>query len=200
MKIFILSILVVTFISMCFFKKKFWENRYLVLLIISGVALVATLTTNYATRGNLDKKVNTIWEKPMETLNINDSLVIDDFNLTIDKELELAFSQHLVDKDDTITLTKNNHYVLYYGTENHLKIGYRIDGKLKYKYLKDVYIASSENESNADMVKFKQNYNPNTKYWIAGFSLPRVQTVECFYLPPSEYAAIPDSLIRTLPF
>lgn len=200
MKIFILSILVVSFISMCFFKKKFWENRYLILLIIGGVALIATLTTNYATRGSLNKKVNSVWEKPMETFNINDSLVVNDFNLTANKESELTFRQHLVGEDDTTVIRRKTHYLFYYGDEKNLKIGYILNNDLKCNYIKDFYIAPSDNDSTAYVAKLKQNYDPNPKYWTAGFSLPRVQTVICFYIPPTEYAAIPDSLIRKLPF
>ena len=194
-----MSVLVVSFISLCFFKKRFWENRYLVLLISGCVALVVTLTTNYATRGNLDKKVGTIWEKPMNLLSINDSLLINDFNLTVDKELELTFNDHLTSKDDTIVMKRYGSYVLYYGSDNSLKIGYAWGDKLKYEYVKNVYISPSQSDTVAYFTKLKQNYNPEPNYWMAGFSLPRVQTVKCFYIPPKEYAALPDSLIRKLP-
>lgn len=194
MKIFILSILVVSFISLCFFKKRFWENRYLVLLIIGGVALIATLTTNYATRNKLNRNVETIWTVPIEMITLNDSLV-DDSRFTTNKEL--GFSDHYT-LDSTGYVT--SHYFFYYDDESTLRVGYVAKNKQQYKYWKDVYIAPSENDTTAYITKLRQNYDPNPKYWTAGFSLPSVKTIKCIYLPPQEYAMIPDSLIREMPF
>ena len=55
---FILSTILVTIISLCIFKNRFWENRYLVLLIIAGTALVSMITINYAVRGGLPQVAN----------------------------------------------------------------------------------------------------------------------------------------------
>ena len=57
MYIYLISILLVTIISLCFFKKNFWQNRYLILAIIGGVSLVGTLTSGYIVRDRSKTKV-----------------------------------------------------------------------------------------------------------------------------------------------
>ena len=197
MYIFIIAVLLVSFISLCFFKKKFWENRYLVLLISGGVALVATLTTNYATRGNLGTTVETIWEKPIQTFSINDSLTTDSSLVSIDEEL--SFTDHRLLKNDSTMLWTT---VLIHGDEreSYRRVGYYIDDDQKYKYLKDIYLAPSSSDSIAYFAKKRLYYDSKPSKWLADFSLPYIKTIKCFYIPPSQYAAIPDSLIRELPF
>lgn len=196
MFIFITSVIVVSFICYCFFKKKFWENRYLVLTISAGVALVVTLTTNYVIRGKLTTKIETVWTEPIQVMSFNDSLLVDSFALTTDKELKL--SQHLTQGDTTLVPTYSHYLLYYYGGS--LKIGYAQNDDLNYKYWEDIYIASSGNDTVAYYTKEKQYYDSKPNRWLADFSLPVIQTIKCFYLPPSEFAAIPDSLIRELPF
>ena len=71
---FILSFIVTVIISFCFFKSKFWENRYLVLLIGTGVALIATLVLNYSVRGHLSTKTEITFVRPMKVFYIKDTL------------------------------------------------------------------------------------------------------------------------------
>ena len=92
MYIYILSILVVTFISACFFKKRLWENRYLVLLLIGGVALVATLTTNLATRNKLGTEVKTLSKYDIQAMPVDASLVDSSY---FTKKPELGLTEHL---------------------------------------------------------------------------------------------------------
>lgn len=73
MFIFILTVLLTTVISLCFFKKNFWTNRYLILLIIVGVSFIATLTTNYAMRNKLSTRSEINWKKNIHLFYINDS-------------------------------------------------------------------------------------------------------------------------------
>jgi len=199
MYIFLLSILVVSFISLCFFKKRFWENRYLVLLIIGGVALVATLTTNYATRGSLGTKVETIWQKPIQMFAVNDSFIVDTIPISIDEEL--SFIDHRAYSKDTIT-QKTWTTILIHGNkrEDLRKVGYYLEDKAKYKYLEHVYIAPSESDTIAYFTKKRLYYDNKPNKWLADFSLPHIKTIKCFYIPPTQYAALPDSLIRELPF
>ena len=91
-----------------------------------------------------------------------------------------------------------SHYLLYYN-EGSLKIGYAVNGTWDYQYLSSVYLAPSNNEKVAYYSKEKILYKKRSSKWIANISLPRIKTIKCFYLPPSEYAAIPDSLIRKIP-
>jgi hypothetical protein len=194
MYIFILSVLVVSFVSLCFFKKKFWENRYLVLFISGCVAIVATLTTNYATRGKIGTRVETLWEYPIQTMALNDSL-IDNSAFTIDEEL--SFDDHLMMGDTTI-VTKYSHYLFYYNEG--LKIGYAVNNNMKSRDLNCIYIASSNSDSLAYLTKQRVYYKSRESKWVTDFSLPYIKTIRCLYLPPIEYVAIPDSLIRKPPF
>lgn len=198
MYIFIITIILVSIISLCFFKKRFWENRYLVLLISAGVAIVATLTTNYIIRGDLNTNVETIWEKPIDFYSINDSLTSDSSLITINEELNLE--NHRVSENDTTVNIKWTTILIYGDNDESLrKVGYFVNGDDKYEYLKTIYIAPSENDTTAYLVKKRQNYDSKSN-WITRFSLPSIQTIKCFYIPPSQYACIPDSLIRELPF
>ncbi len=196
MYIFILSLLTVSFISLCFFKSKFWENRYLVLLISASVALIVTLTANYITRNKLDTDVEVLSKRDIQLISFKSSLIDSTFFITKDKRLGLA--EHQYKKDSNIKFS-NSHYLLYYNNGN-LKIGYGINDNWRYKYLKDVYIASSNDEKVAYYAKRRKFYKKRSSRWITDFSLPAIQTIKCIYLPPSEYKAIPDSLIHKLPF
>lgn len=193
---FILSILVVSFISLCFFKKRFWENRYLVLLISASVAIVATLTTNYFTRNKLGTNVETIRNERIIAVKLNPSLVDSTVILTKDKNLDLT--QHIFNTKDSTKTPINSHYLFYYDAGS-LKVGFATGSKYRYKYWNAVYIAPSENDSTAYFAKERKYYNKRSSKWIANFSLPFIKTINCLYIPPTEYAAIPDSLIRKIP-
>ena len=77
MLIFTISVILVSFICLCFFKKNFWENRYLVLLICGCVALIATLITNFSVRGHLQTKTEILWNKPLDTFYLPANLFKD---------------------------------------------------------------------------------------------------------------------------
>lgn len=200
--IFILSVILVSFISACFLKKNFWENRYLVLLISAGVALVATLATNYATRDNLETRLEIAWKKPIKTMLLNDSLLRDSYSYAVNEELEASELMANIDTlsaDDTTTF-RLSYYVMYYA-DGLSKIRFRLEKKdrNKFKYWEDIYILPSENDSTAYFAKVKHDYKRNENLWVAGFSLPHIKSYNVLYVPPTEYAAIPDSLIREFP-
>ena len=194
--IFLISVIVVSIICLCFFKKKFWENRYQVLFISGCVAIVATLTFNYATRNSLDKEVKTLWIRDIQVMSLNDSL-IDSTAFTIDKELSLK--DHLFSEDTTKTPIFSCH-MFYYNSDGELRVGFAQDGELDSRSWDNLYFVSSENDTVAYYAKVRLDYDPEPNRWVADFSLPYIKTIRCLYLPPSEYAAIPDSLIRELPF
>lgn len=193
---FILSLLIVSFISLCFFKKRFWENRYLVLLISASVAIVVTLSTNYITRGKLGTNIETIRNERIIAVKLNPSLVDSTIILTKDKNLD--FSQHFINANDSTKTPISSHYLFYYD-DGSLKVGFATGSKYGYKYWNTIYIAPSENDSIAYFTKERQYYNKRSSKWITDFSLPFIKTINCLYIPPSEYAAIPDSLIRKIP-
>jgi len=196
MKIFILSILVVSFISLCFFKKRFWENRYLVLLLIGGVALVATLTTNLATRNKLGTRVKTIKKEDVRVFSVNQHMIDSAYFSTVDHD---RFADHIEAVDSTAP-TRFAHHMFYTNDDDDLCIGFATEDKLKAMQLHYTYIAPSESEGEAYYAKLRQYYNKRSDKWVANISLPFIKTITCLYLPPSEYATIPDSLIRELPF
>jgi len=202
MYIFILSILLVSFISLCFFKSKFWEKRYLVLFIGGAVALVITLTTNFFTRGKIETKIETVWSKPLALFYVNDSLVLDSSRIGVLNK-DLGISDYYVKSKDSIPKTLTS--FLFYDMSNNSgnrKIGFidKKNNKFAYKYIKDIYIAPSESEDTAYYAKVRLKYNPKPNKWVANFSLPPIKTIRCFYVRPSDYKMIPDSLIKKLPF
>lgn len=142
MYIFILSFLLTAFISLCFFKKKFWENRYLILLIGSGVALVATLATNYGIRGNLDTVTESVWEKPLNDFYLNDSLISNQVSLIVGDDVGVY--EHLIFVDDStsgIDSSSQVSTILIYDTHKDYrfwKIGFYYKNKTKMRYHEDV--------------------------------------------------------------
>lgn len=190
----ILSVLLVSFICLCFFKKKFWENRYLVLAISAGVALVATLATNYATRGNYETNIKTVKTEAMQIMYLSDSMLTTDCALTINNEYSPKAHLH---GGDTTKLGRYSPYLFYYDDDD-LKLMFSIDNKIKYRYWKTTYIYPTE-DSVAYLTKQKAYYDNEPNKWIADFSLPNIKKVRCLYLPQEHYATIPDSLIREFP-
>lgn len=192
---FILSLIAVSFISLCFFKKKFWENRYLVLLITASVAIVVTLSSNFIGRNKLGTTTKNIHQK--ELMNIAyDAKLLDTtaYFITNDKNRKLSGHEY-----NTNSKKKRASHYLLYNNEGSLKIGYAVNGTWDYQYVSKVYIAPSNSEKIAYYSKEKVVYKKRSSKWITNISLPRVETIKCFYLPPSQYNAIPDSLIRKMP-
>ena len=221
MLIFILSFLATVIISFCFFKSKFWENRYLVLLIGSGVALAATLTTNLFVRGHLETRTETIWTKPLHTFYLPDSLFLS----------TISYIDIIGANDSCATTKTQTSFLVNYDWYNdHPKeefwrdttkyqrpvsiVLYTMDKKGKDRYFgvfkskykqscygyKSTYLASSGNDTLMYVSKKKLVYSVPPSNWITGFSFPRKETATVLYIPPKEYAMIPDSLIRKLPF
>jgi hypothetical protein len=199
---FALSFITTVIISFCFFKSKFWENRYLVLLIGTGVALSATLVLNYSVRGKLNTKTEIAWKTPIQffyvedsVLNVLDSIAIFknskyDFNKASGKEFER----------DTTKSQKKLSIVFFGSNPKTPLVGYIYKGKTNYNALEDVYIAPSESDTVAYIARKKLVYDVKPNNWITGFSFPRKMAYTCFYISPKEYAKLPQKLIKKLPF
>jgi hypothetical protein len=204
MLIFIISFLLVSVISLCFFKKKFWENRYLVLLIAGSVTFVATLTINLFVRGHFEKRIETIWNKPLYTFYMPDSLINDTIkkSFLVNYDWYSDYNSNEFWKDST----KNQIPVSFVLFTDDVKGNNKIIGTFKspkkqnYYDYNMIYIASSGNDTVKYISKKKLVYSIPPSNWITGFSFPRVKTARILYIPPKEYAMIPDSLIRKLPF
>lgn len=204
MNIFITSIIVVSLIGLCFFKKSFWENRYLLLMIIGVVALVATTTTNYIVRGKYDIIAELIKEKQLKQYHVPDSLLTDGIPFQTNEEFSWSDFNHAdsttVDSIETETL---KHSIVFYDMhkdEPYWKIGFIVNNNETYEYWEDVYIMQSPNDSLVYFSKLKLVYDfSNASNWISKHSIPRRKTIKCLYIPKAEYEMIPDSLIRELP-
>lgn len=216
MLIFILSFVATVIVSLCFFKSKFWENRYLVLLIGAGVALVATLTTNYIVRGHLETKVETIWSKPIYTFYMPDSVYFKYGFQHMDSLSPEQVKLKFIKDYDWYTQHKNTEFwrdttkkqtpvsFLLYTSDK--KGSNKYFGVFKSEYKQEnydyetTYIMSSGNDTLRYISKKKLVYSVPPSNWITGVSFPIIKTARILYVPPKEYALIPDSLIKKLPF
>jgi hypothetical protein len=212
--------IIVAIVCLIIFKNEFWENRYLVLLIGSVVAFVAILSTNFSVKNNLETKVVTNWSKPIQIMNLTDYLFVSDSatvaKITLDlknyfcedstSRTILTTNQIIVGSDtiyqtDTIVASniKHSNYFIYTHNEK-LKVVYTEDGgDVDYYYLADLYIIPSESDTVAYIIKKTKYYDPNTK-WVAGLSLPKIETIKCLCIPPTEYNKIPKSYLKDVPF
>jgi hypothetical protein len=219
MLIFPISVIAVIIIALCFYKSKFWENRYIILSIIGGVALVATLTANFIARGHLTTRVVTVWEKPLFDFYMPDSILFkygfQHMDSLSPEQVKLKFIKNYdwysdfdankFIRDTTISQTKVG-FVLYTADKKGKE---PFIGVFKKKYKQDyydfrevneLYVASSDNDTLRYVAKKKLMYNVPKNNWLTGFSYPKVKSIRVFYFPPKEFALIPDSLIRKLPF
>jgi hypothetical protein len=211
---FILSVILTSFICLCFFKKNFWENRYLVLLISGGVALVATTTINFAVRGHLSTKTETTWVKPMKTFYVSTDLMLKDMphldslspeqvKLPIIKDYDYYNSHKATEfyKDTTKKQTPVTILFYQYGKTKEVYVGtFTAKGNQDYWLLEDVYLQRSSADTVAYVSKKKQYYDVKPNNWITGFSIPRKSVITILHVPPREFDMIQDSLIRPIPF
>jgi len=201
---FIVSVIVVTIISLCFFKKNFWENRYLILLICGGVAFFATLTINLSVREHLPTKSVVIDKTPLYKFYVQDSLLMektfdycDYYNYFND-----CNTNEFKYKKDSLHEQVELHLIFYMQkikSSKTLMIGVFDDKTSECNYeFGDVYIAPSA-DTTAYIIKKKLVYDIKSK-WISEIGLPRVSTIRVIYIPKNEYKVIPDSLIRKIPY
>jgi len=208
---FILSAIITSIISLCFFKNKFWENRYLVLLIICGVAFVATLVTNFIVRGSLQTRTEIITTSPLHTFFTQKSLFKDYHK----SHVVLGFNYYenhnateFFKRKDTLHKQFPITILFYTNDTNDVKLKNFHVGTFCKSYQQDydkwneVYIAPSQSDTIAYRCEKKLIYDiPKSKSsWLVGFSLPSIKTITILYIPPKEYKLIPDSLIRKIPF
>jgi hypothetical protein len=201
MFIFLISIAVTVIVSFCFFGKRFWENRYLVLLIIACVSLVSTLVANYAARGKLETKVEVLSKKPLHTFYIRDSLFADTLKTRLVKNWDFYKGKASIfdNYKDTVNRQTPVTFIIYTKKKG-MYVGHFKKGVQSLEIFKNVYFAPSSADSVAYVCKKKLVYVVPPNNWLTGFSLPRISTVKILYVPPEEYALIPDSLIRKIPF
>lgn len=204
MLIFIISVILTSIVCLCFFKKNFWENRYLVLLISAGVAIVATLVVNFSVRSKLQTKSVVVWDNSLHTFYVQDSLLIDSLNSPIIKDFNYYrhdVSEFILNENDTIH-KQIPVKVLFYTVDDKLFVGFfnEVDNQSYQKVDKNVYFVESDSDSVSYYCRKKLIYDVKPNNWITGFSLPRINTIKVFYIPPKYFTTIPDSLINKPPF
>ena len=206
---FIISVIVVSFICLCFFKKSFWENRYLVLLISGCVALIATLAINFSVRGKLQTKSEITTTKVMAIFYMPKDLVVNNFDTIHGKLNSIKHFDWYGDynaKDFYKDTNKKQIPVtmILYSYGKHLQYRYigvmSARGNQDYCNVDAIYFVKSSADSIAYITKKKLYYDVKPNNWITGFSIPRKSSITIFHVPPKEFALIPDSLIRPIPF
>ena len=110
-------------VCLIIFKKDFWVKRYLILLIGTVVAFVAILSTNFSIKNNLDTKVVINWTKPIQKMNLVDSLFVSDSVIVAKNSLELNdyFCEDTIENPNI-----NQNYFIYTRNEK-LRIVYNED-------------------------------------------------------------------------
>jgi hypothetical protein len=203
MLLFIITVLVVSLIALCFWGKRFWEYRYIVLLIIACVSLVATIVVNYSVRGRLETKTEILRTRPLSVFHMNKTFFKDGStntrlikNWNFYKESSKIFATDTSQKQVPVT------FILYTTGKKYkvLNIGFFKNGVQNCDLFDNLYIAPSRADSIHYFCKKRLVYDVSPNNWLTGFSMPRKSTLKVLYVPPSEYALIPDSLKRKLPY
>ena len=218
MLIFVSSFIATVIISLCFFKSRIWDNRYLVLSIGAGVALVATLATNYVIRGSLATKSEVVWQKPIYKFYMPDSVWLKSISYLDTKDslhntnaqLSFIVDYRWYDKHDAkefyrdTTKLQNAVSIVLYAADKKGKNRYfgvfRTERKQDWYGADNTYLASSGYDSLRYVQKKKPVYQIPPSKWLTAMSLPRANEEVIIFLPPKEYAMIPDSLIKKIPF
>jgi hypothetical protein len=203
MYIFLLSVIIVSFIAYCFFKSKFWENRYLVLLLISGVALVSTFTTNVVLKDKNKVKVEISNIKSIKPFYFSeklkkDSVIYEGQFMLLNDNDSLFDGDYISIANDSITDIKT---IIFIADSTEVKkVGFlNRKNKLSYYYFDNVYIVPSESDTISYVATRNLRYDVKSSKWTKA-KLPKIETIKCLYIPPSEYSELPDSLKREIKF
>lgn len=190
---FILSFIIVGIISKCFFKKNFWENRYIVLLIGSIVALVATITINMITRNDLPKYGVIVKNYKIKSFYMPDTILNDTSNkkgiVLLNYELQEIKSYG---KDTAKMQTKVNFII--FKKKNNATAYVLLNNKIY--DIKSIYIDSTKS-NDPYLTKMKIVYKSNNK-WSNDLGIPRLKNVLILNLPKKDFLTVPDTLINKL--
>jgi hypothetical protein len=169
--------------------------------MIGGVALVATLTTNYIVRRHLKTEAVIVWKIPIKLFYASDSLFTDSSSLIKNTKFDFdkQYANNFLKKDTTHH--KRTIAIVLYDKLKSRKIGYiKSNHKTTYVYFNEYYIAPSISDSIAYIIKKNLKYVVKGINWIRESGFPAKSSYTCIYIPPKQYALLPDSIIRKLPF
>lgn len=202
MGIFILAFLATAFISLCFFKQRFWENRFIVLAIGAGVAFIATLTTNYVVKDKSNIKSEIIWSIPLHNLAMDSTKISNGLPLIEN----LDDFQSTLSETDSIK-TYNYPFLIHRRKEGEsIRVSYffkkeedstTTNGTIS---LSKVYFLPNTVDTLSYFRKVKINYNVESSKWRSNLGLPRLKTMYCFFVQPEMFESLPDSVKQELPY
>jgi hypothetical protein len=196
---FILTVLVVSFIAFCFFKRDFWENRYLVLFLSVIASFIINLATNYAVISKLPTKVEYSYKSNLRMLNVPDSALVDGTMFAKNKKLKFDDmpTKYFLKKDTN----RQKMLLLFFGED---KVGFlcNVDsGKnnISSANLKGIYFESSGSDSVAYFCTKTKKYVVKSN-WLTEFSFPNIEEIKCIGLPPKLLASMDSTKILKAKF
>ena len=198
---FILSTILVTIISLCIFKNRFWENRYLVLLIIAGTALVSMITINYAVRGGLPQRTVVMVSKDLIPFHYeipNDTTYVDTIVVPNLGELNNRPRNSNFIEIDSIKQIKS--HIMLYEYESSLRVGWNADDKnrVNRNRINRLYFGVCNENPRYETRTLK--YDARNNMWLVGFSLPEIATINVLYIPQHEYDVLSEEYKQEIPF
>jgi hypothetical protein len=199
---FIASVILVTIISLCVFKNRFWENRFLILLFIAGTSLVGMVVMSFMLRNSLPHIVEVETSKQLIPFYIKDTQLLKDsiYMDTIVPNLgELNHnpknSVFLKSENDTVKQFKS-HIIFYeYGG---LHVGWNADDKKRVNRTKPKNIYFGVCDENPRYEFITLNYDVTKTNWIS--LLPTIKSIMVLYIPQMEYDVLSDEYKREIPF
>ena len=198
---FILSTILVTIISLCIFKNRFWENRYLVLLIIAGTALVSMITINYAVRGGLPQRTVVMVSKDLIPFHYeipNDTTYVDTIVVPNLGELNNRPRNSNFIEIDSIKQIKS--HIMLYEYDNRKIVAWNADDKNRVNRngINRLYFGVCNENPRYETRTLK--YDARNNRWLVGFSLPEIATINVLYIPQHEYNALSEEYKQEIPF
>ena len=195
---FILSIILGVIVSLCIFKKDFWENRYVVLIIIPVIALVSMTTTNYILRGNLPKKVEIQHEKEIIPLYWNASDSIFNETLPYFGDIKRIPRTYELVEVDSLEQFKTN--IIFYRYDTHIRVGWNADDKNRVNRRRADRTYFGVCDDNPRFEQRRLRYDTRHTNWVNDMSLPDIEIIRVLYITQAEFDALPEEYKREIPF
>lgn len=211
----IAACLLAIIVGSCIYGKKFWEERVSVLMIAAVLMLVSLTSATMITRSNLPTKVD-VWKMySLNTIYVQDSVLLKGQPAAISKYKSVSFNKadgtYFAKKVIvTKTLIAKNKYkntyrfanqrkstIFIYAYDGDTLVGFvkTEDGKKKYDYYDtdNLHIAPLAKGDNKPVIQYYV-VKPVAGKWLVGWTIPDVNSSKCIYLPKDEYDNLPESI------
>lgn len=180
---FLIVTILTTFISLCFFKKKFWENRYLILGINTAVLIVTFVVLNFALKSTFHTVTQVSSNTPLifNKYYVYDSVVKNNWTIE-DAKLETLRRDKLKKKTHTyvvlskykgnvqINMLDKNYDAHTFDPSDY----YIVKGKTDTAYMIDIFL-EPQSESK----------------WLAPIGVVRTTIAMFIVLPEKDYNKLP---------